>query len=63
MAKFFKVTERIQLEFKLEVYNLSNTFSGADPSTSVTSASFGRVTAMAAGVGGREMQYNMRLHF
>jgi hypothetical protein len=63
VAKFFRISERIRLEFKMEAYNFTNTFSGADPNLTVTSSSFGRVTAMAAGTGGREMQYNMRLHF
>jgi hypothetical protein len=63
VAKFFRITERIRLELKMEAYNLSNTFTGADPNVAVTSSAFGRVTAMAAGSQGREMQYNMRLHF
>jgi hypothetical protein len=63
VAKFFRINERFQLEFKLEAYNLSNTFSGADPNLTVTSAAFGRVTGMAAGTQGRELQYNLRLHF
>jgi hypothetical protein len=63
LAKFFRVTERVRLEFKMEIYNFTNTFQAGDPSTSVTSASFGKVTSMAAGVQGREMQYNIRLHF
>jgi len=63
LAKFFRISERIRLEFKMEAYNFTNTFSGADPSTSVTSAAFGRVSAMMAGTQGREMQYNMRIHF
>ena len=63
VAKFFRVTERFRLEFKMEAYNLSNTFSGADPNLSVTSAAFGRVASMAAGTQGRELQYNLRLHF
>ncbi len=63
LSKFFRITERIRLEFKMEAYNLSNTFSGANPNTTVTSAAFGKVTALAAGTKGREMQYNMRIHF
>ncbi|MBI3280564.1 MAG: TonB-dependent receptor [Acidobacteria bacterium] len=63
VAKFFRISERIQLEFKMEAYNLTNTFSGADPVLNVTSSAFGRVTAMAAGTQGRELQYNLRLHF
>ncbi|MBK5293036.1 MAG: TonB-dependent receptor [Acidobacteriia bacterium] len=63
LAKSFRLSERIGLEIKMEVYNLANTFSGADPNLSVTSSSFGRVTAMASGTQGREMQYNLRLTF
>jgi hypothetical protein len=47
----------------MEAYNVTNTFSGADPNLTVTSAAFGRVTAMAAGTQGRELQYNLRIHF
>jgi hypothetical protein len=63
LAKFFNINERLRLEFKMEAYNLMNTFSGADPNLNVTNAAFGRVTAMAAGTQGREFQYNIRLHF
>jgi hypothetical protein len=63
VAKFFRITERVQMEFKIEAYNLTNTFSGGDPNLTVTSAAFGLVTAMAAGTQGRELQYNLRIHF
>ncbi|MBM3748011.1 MAG: carboxypeptidase regulatory-like domain-containing protein [Acidobacteria bacterium] len=63
LSKFFRVTERIQLELRMEAYNATNTFSGANPSTDVTAATFGRVTAIRAGTQGREHQYNIRLHF
>ncbi len=63
VAKFFRLTERFQVEFKIEAYNLTNTFTGRDPSTDVASSSFGQVTRMAAGTKGREMQYNIRIHF
>lgn len=63
VAKFFRLSERIRVEFKMEAYNLTNTFTGADPVLSVTSSAFGRVTAMAAGTQGRELQYNLRVHF
>jgi hypothetical protein len=63
LSKNFRITERYRVEFKMEAYNLTNTFSGADPSVSVTAAAFGRVTAMAAGTKGRELQYNLRISF
>ena len=63
LAKFFRLTEKIQLEFKMEAYNLTNTFSGFDPSTDVRNSAFGRVIRMAAGTQGRELQYNARVHW
>jgi len=63
LAKFFRITERLRVEFRMEAYNSSNTFTGRDPNTTFGAAAFGRVTAMAAGTQGREMQYNIRIHF
>jgi hypothetical protein len=63
LAKFFQVTERFRLEFKMEAYNVSNTFEGADPVLSVTSSTFGRVLSQQSGITGRQFQYNLKLHF
>jgi hypothetical protein len=63
LGKFYNLSERFRLELKMEAYNVTNTFTGANPVTSVTNSAFGRVTAMGAGARGREFQYNIRLHF
>jgi hypothetical protein len=63
LAKFFRITERFQLEFKMEAYNVSNTFEGADPVLNVTSSTFGRVLSQQSGITGRQFQYNLKLHF
>ncbi|MDA1316056.1 MAG: hypothetical protein O2968_22260, partial [Acidobacteria bacterium] len=63
VAKFFNITESVRVELKLEAYNLTNTFLAAPPTTNVTSSNFGRVTGQQSGTLGREMQYNIRLHF
>jgi hypothetical protein len=51
------------MELRLEAYNVPNSFMLANPSTSVTSATFGRSVGPAAGNYGREVQYSLRLHF
>jgi len=63
LAKFFPITERFRLEFKMEAYNVSNTFDAADPSLNVTSSTFGRVVSQQSGIIGRQFQYNLKLHF
>ena len=63
LAKSFRLTERFQIELKMEAYNASNTFTGANPDTTVTRSTFGRVTGQPAGVNGREFQYNLKLNF
>jgi hypothetical protein len=61
LSKFFPIAERIRLEFKMEAYNLTNSFMASMPNATVTSSLFGRSTAQANR--GRELQYTLRLHF
>ncbi|MCC6858844.1 MAG: TonB-dependent receptor [Bryobacterales bacterium] len=62
LSKFFPLRgESLRLEFKMEAYNLSNSFMASNPSMDVYSSLFGRSTGQANR--GREMQYSMRLHF
>jgi hypothetical protein len=61
LSKFFHITERFNLEFRMDAYNTTNSFVGALPSTSPTSATFGKVTNQLNQ--GREMQYTLRLRF
>jgi hypothetical protein len=71
LSKFFNITERVQLEFRIEAYNLTNSFVPSDPNvcgvsqcglgvagipTSVASASSGASY-------GREIQYSARFHW
>jgi len=61
LSKRFRLTERFNLEFRVEAYNLTNSFVPKDPVVDVTSSAFGRSTDQANR--GREMQYTLRLHF
>lgn len=61
LSKRFPIRERINLEVRLEAYNLTNSFMASMPSVDINSALFGRSTNQANR--GREFQYTMRLHF
>jgi hypothetical protein len=61
LAKIFPIKERIKFELRIESYNITNSFSGADPNLNVTAGTtFGRITAQKAGVYGRQFQYSGR---
>jgi hypothetical protein len=61
LAKEFPVIrERLKFELRGEAYNLFNAFTGTDPDVSVTSATFGKITAQRAGLFGRQIQYSGR---
>ncbi|MFN0170277.1 MAG: carboxypeptidase regulatory-like domain-containing protein [Bryobacteraceae bacterium] len=61
VSKFFPVRERFRLEFKLEAYNLTNSFIAGNPETNVFSSLFGRSTSQANW--GRDVQYSLKLYF
>ncbi len=60
VSKNIQITERLKLEVRMEAYNLSNSFMGANPNTSVTSGDFGRITSQLNTHSGREFQYSAR---
>jgi len=61
VAKYFPVTEALRLEFRMEAYNLTNSFVPGLPNMTVGSPQFGRSVTQANL--GRQMQYTLRLHF
>jgi hypothetical protein len=60
LNKKFQITEKVALEFRMEAYNLTNSFMGANPSTDVNSGNFGRITSQLSTHSGRELQYSAR---
>ncbi len=61
LAKSFPIRERFNLEFRLEAYNLTNSFIWGMPNNNVLSSAFGRCTSQQNK--GRQMQYTLRLVF
>jgi len=61
LSKTFPIRERMNLEFRFEAYNLTNSFVPSNPDMTVTSSTFGRSTSQQNR--GREMQYSLRLIF
>lgn len=61
LAKFFQVNDRFRLEFRIEAYNLTNSFMKRNPDLNVNSSLFGQSVNQANY--GREVQYTLRLHF
>jgi hypothetical protein len=59
--EFPLVGERLKFELRAEAYNLLNAFTGANPSTAVTAATFGRITTQRPGIFGRQIQFSGRL--
>ena len=59
-AKRTRITERLTFEFRMESYNLTNSFMGANPSTDVNSGNFGRISSKVRTHFGREWQYSGR---
>jgi len=59
--KTFDVRESIKLDFRWEMFNLANTANFSGPTTSIQSATFGKITSTR--VPPRVMQVALKLHF
>src|SRR5262249_12426274 len=64
----FKVTERLNLQFRAESFNLTNTPHFANPNGNANSSNFGKILATQSGssdaVGrSRELRFGLRLSF
>jgi hypothetical protein len=63
LQKMFRIKEKVSFEFRMEAYNLSNSFMGDNPSTSRTAATFGQVVNQLVTHRGRELQYSGRFYW
>lgn len=63
LVKYFKITERVKFELRMEFYNMPNAFMPSQPDLNPTSSTFGKSTNIAGGNYGREIQYTGRIHF
>ncbi|HWB96312.1 MAG TPA: hypothetical protein VG672_06405, partial [Bryobacteraceae bacterium] len=66
LLKAFRVTERLNAEVRVDAFNLPNSMTWNDPSTSITSTYFGRSSGQlnANGIGvGRQTQLGLRIRF
>lgn len=61
LGKYFPITERVRIEFRMEAYNVTNSFIPSMPVTDVLNTNFGR--SVNQGNAGRELQYTVRIHF
>jgi hypothetical protein len=57
------ITERIKFRLEAQAFNFLNTPFFANPNTTVTSASFGQITALYSGSASRNVQLSARVSF
>jgi hypothetical protein len=61
LMKSFQITERVSLQFRGEVFNVTNTPTLADPNSNMDSPDFGKVRGTVSTP--RQMQFALRLSF
>jgi hypothetical protein len=63
LVKSFSLTERFRFNLRMDSFNVLNSMTWADPSTSVTSSTFGQSTNILSNTYGRRTQLGLRLEF
>jgi len=62
-SKNIKLTEKIEMEFRIEAYNTTNVLVQGGPNTNIFSSLFGRITTQRGAYFGRQLQYNARIRW
>jgi hypothetical protein len=63
LVKSFAVTEQLRFQLRMDVFNVANNITWADPSTNVNSSTFGQSTDQLVNTYGRRTQLGLRLEF
>jgi hypothetical protein len=63
LAKQFSLTEKLKLEFRMEAYNLTNSFMAGGVETNQQSSRFGQITGQRSAYFGRQLQFGGRLRW
>jgi hypothetical protein len=63
LFKSIPVSKQVNLQFRAEVFNVTNTANFAAPAANLGGANFGELTQMTAGYTPREIQFALRLRF
>jgi hypothetical protein len=63
LHKIFKVTERYNLQFRAESFNVANHPIFGNPQANFGNANFGKITAMAGTYAPRQIQFALKLLF
>jgi hypothetical protein len=61
LTKTFRLTERARMEFRMDAFNLTNSFMSADPSTTLSNVNFGKSVDQANF--GRSLLYGAKIYF
>lgn len=63
LVKRIPLVERYRIELRMDVFNVANNMTWADPVTNVYSSNFGKCTNQLANTFGRRVQLGLRLEF
>jgi hypothetical protein len=63
LAKAFRINERVEMQLKMDAFNVLNNMSWGNPNTNVNSGNFGRSTNQANLTYGRRVQLGARIEF
>lgn len=61
--KNFRITERIGMQFRAEIFNITNRVNFANPNSDLNSSTFGQISGLATGAAPLEAQFGLKFNF